>query len=127
LIGKHKRNKNKKKETVFFIIVQFESYFKTEIAKCRFFHFLLIASLLLSLSVTMGGGRRYEYPKWVWSPSGGWWAEPVHWKRNSIVFMGFAALTTYWAYLALEPKTVCSVSLRCSSLFSEFPTDKIQT
>jgi hypothetical protein len=100
---------------------------KQRLRNVGFFISFLTASLLLLLSVTMGGGRRYEYPKWVWSPSGGWWAEPVHWKRNSIVFMGFAALTTYWAYLALEPKTVCSVSLWWSSLFSEFPIDKIQT
>jgi hypothetical protein len=73
----------------------------------------------------MGGGRRFEYPKWVWSPSGGWWAEPVHWKRNSIVFMGFAALTTYWAYLALEPKTVYSVPYYLVLFTLLFSIDKI--
>ena len=31
----------------------------------------------------MGGGRRFLYPKWVWSPTGGWWPNPPNWKRNT--------------------------------------------
>jgi len=31
----------------------------------------------------MGGGERYPYPQWVWSPIGGWWAEHKQWKRNT--------------------------------------------
>ncbi|KAI3659929.1 hypothetical protein MP638_004956 [Amoeboaphelidium occidentale] len=27
-------------------------------------------------------GPRYNYPKWVWSPTGGWWADPKYWRRN---------------------------------------------
>ncbi|KAK4155807.1 hypothetical protein C8A00DRAFT_13184, partial [Chaetomidium leptoderma] len=25
------------------------------------------------------------YPKHVWSPSGGWYAQPVNWKRNTAI------------------------------------------
>lgn len=33
----------------------------------------------------MGGGHHFHYPKYVWSPSGGWWPNPAHWKRNTFV------------------------------------------
>ncbi|KAI1817452.1 hypothetical protein GGS20DRAFT_532231 [Poronia punctata] len=36
----------------------------------------------------MGGGPRVPYPKHVWSPAGGWYAQPANWKRNTAVFMG---------------------------------------
>ena len=35
---------------------------------------------------------RYPYPKWVWSPTGGWWAHPRAWKRNT-----FAAYVVFLA------------------------------
>eukprot|EP00981_Chlorochromonas_danica_P005663 scaffold1170_cov158-Ochromonas_danica.AAC.16 len=54
----------------------------------------------------MGGGRRYEYPKWVWSPSGGWWADPVHWKRNTIFCGVVIAATAFAVYQYSESKTV---------------------
>ena len=34
-----------------------------------------------------GGGNRFEYPKYVWSPSGGWWCNPRHWRRNTAYAM----------------------------------------
>lgn len=33
----------------------------------------------------MGGGRRFHYPKYVWSPSGGWWNNPANWKKNTAI------------------------------------------
>ncbi|KAJ8122710.1 hypothetical protein ONZ43_g1157 [Nemania bipapillata] len=36
----------------------------------------------------MGGGPRVPYPKHVWSPAGGWYAQPANWKRNTAMFMG---------------------------------------
>ncbi|KAM7202855.1 hypothetical protein V8F33_002513 [Rhypophila sp. PSN 637] len=35
----------------------------------------------------MGGGPRVPYPKHVWSPAGGWYAQPNNWKKNTAVFM----------------------------------------
>ena len=29
--------------------------------------------------------KKYPYPKYVWSPSGGWWCDPPNWKRNTVV------------------------------------------
>ncbi|KAI1148709.1 hypothetical protein F4825DRAFT_432957 [Nemania diffusa] len=34
----------------------------------------------------MGGGPRVPYPKHVWSPAGGWYAQPSNWKSNTAVF-----------------------------------------
>jgi hypothetical protein len=31
------------------------------------------------------GAANFPYPKWVWSPAGGWWCEPKNWKRNTVV------------------------------------------
>eukprot|EP00898_Chlorokybus_atmophyticus_P004246 jgi/Chlat1/4822/Chrsp31S04801 len=31
----------------------------------------------------MGGGGRFAYPKEIWSPAGGWWADPKYWRRNT--------------------------------------------
>ena len=28
---------------------------------------------------------RAQYPKWVWSPAGGWWCNPPNWKRNTAI------------------------------------------
>ncbi|KAF7315850.1 PALP domain-containing protein [Mycena indigotica] len=33
----------------------------------------------------MGGGGRYPYPKFVWSPAGGWWGQPANWKMNTFI------------------------------------------
>lgn len=27
----------------------------------------------------------YSYPKHVWSPAGGWYAQPANWKRNTVI------------------------------------------
>ncbi|RUP52205.1 hypothetical protein BC936DRAFT_137741 [Jimgerdemannia flammicorona] len=32
-----------------------------------------------------GGVKRFAYPKEVWSPAGGWWAQPKTWKSNTVV------------------------------------------
>ncbi|KAH7327922.1 hypothetical protein B0I35DRAFT_416057 [Stachybotrys elegans] len=33
----------------------------------------------------MGGGGKIPYPKHVWSPAGGWYAQPHNWKANTVV------------------------------------------
>eukprot|EP00512_Aurantiochytrium_limacinum_P001733 CAMPEP_0171484634 /NCGR_PEP_ID=MMETSP0958-20121227/109_1 /TAXON_ID=87120 /ORGANISM="Aurantiochytrium limacinum, Strain ATCCMYA-1381" /LENGTH=77 /DNA_ID=CAMNT_0012017355 /DNA_START=80 /DNA_END=313 /DNA_ORIENTATION=- len=40
----------------------------------------------------MGGGPRYNYPKYVWSPSGGWWQDNVNWRRNTMFAVGAMAV-----------------------------------
>jgi hypothetical protein len=44
------------------------------------------------------GGRRYNYPKWVWTPAGGWWGHErvKNGPRNTIIYMGFVAGFCYW-------------------------------
>ncbi|KAG8469774.1 hypothetical protein KFE25_006229 [Diacronema lutheri] len=31
----------------------------------------------------MGASSKFPYPKWVWSPVGGWWCDPPNWRRNT--------------------------------------------
>jgi hypothetical protein len=46
---------------------------------------LYVCTGLLSI-FNMGGGGKIPYPKHVWSPSGGWNAQPKNWKANTITF-----------------------------------------
>lgn len=32
----------------------------------------------------MGGGGTFPYPRWVWTPYGGWWAHDVNWKKSTL-------------------------------------------
>uniref|UniRef100_A0A7S2HE86 Uncharacterized protein n=1 Tax=Haptolina brevifila TaxID=156173 RepID=A0A7S2HE86_9EUKA len=34
------------------------------------------------------GAANFPYPKWVWSPTGGWWPNPPKWKRNTALVAG---------------------------------------
>ena len=53
----------------------------------------LLHFLRLDINIAvMGGARRFPYPKWVWSPSGGWWPNPVNWKRNTAIYLGASFL-----------------------------------
>ena len=51
-----------------------------------------------------GGGGRYPFPNWVWSPSGGWWAlNPPNWKRRTafgiaVVFALTGAAARYCSF-----------------------------
>jgi len=36
----------------------------------------------------MGGGGKVPYPKHVWSPAGGWYAQPANWKANTAIMFG---------------------------------------
>ncbi|KAK2570001.1 hypothetical protein P5673_005869 [Acropora cervicornis] len=36
----------------------------------------------------MGGVKKFDYPKYVWSPAGGWWCNPRNWKRNTAIAFG---------------------------------------
>ena len=38
------------------------------------------------LPAKMGGGGKVPYPKHVWSPAGGWYAQPHNWKSNTMIF-----------------------------------------
>ncbi|KAK3056528.1 hypothetical protein LTR09_002321 [Extremus antarcticus] len=37
------------------------------------------------------GGAKVQYPKHVWSPAGGWYAQPANWKQNTAIFSGLIA------------------------------------
>ena len=46
----------------------------------------------------MGGGNPFKTPKGVWAPTGGWWAQPTHWKRNTAVAMAFVFVSTAFVW-----------------------------
>jgi hypothetical protein len=58
----------------------------------------------------MGGGRQFLYPKWVWSPAGGWWANPTHWKRNSMIYGAFVVGAVCWTWQVSKAGTVGSIN-----------------
>ncbi|KAJ5561600.1 hypothetical protein N7535_003939 [Penicillium sp. DV-2018c] len=37
----------------------------------------------------MGGGGKIPYPKEVWSPAGGWYAQPANWRANTAIMGAF--------------------------------------
>ncbi|KAL0036629.1 hypothetical protein WJX79_003360 [Trebouxia sp. C0005] len=41
-----------------------------------------------------GGDSHASYPKGVWSPAGGWWADPKHWRRNTALAFGALLVIT---------------------------------
>lgn len=50
-----------------------------------------------------GHGSRFPYPKNVWTSSGGWWNNPVNWKRNTaIVALGIGAISLYLVKVSNE-------------------------
>jgi hypothetical protein len=36
----------------------------------------------------------HRYPKHVWSPAGGWYAQPANWKANTAIVGGVMAMIT---------------------------------
>ncbi|KND90468.1 hypothetical protein TOPH_05007 [Tolypocladium ophioglossoides CBS 100239] len=50
----------------------------------------------------MGGGGKIPYPKHVWSPAGGWYAQPANWRGNTLIagaiMFGIVAVT--WKFSA---------------------------
>lgn len=57
-----------------------------------------------------GGGNRFEYPKYVWSPSGGWWCNPRHWRRNTayaMIICGMLGGVMFYVSSRLEVIRLC--------------------
>jgi hypothetical protein len=40
----------------------------------------------------MGGVDKYPYPKYTWSPAGGWWLETKQWRQKTGIALGVMAL-----------------------------------
>jgi hypothetical protein len=59
----------------------------------------------------MAGGHHFPYPKWVWSPAGGWWPKPAAWKRDSVIFGAVAALALFAGFRYTEANTVRDMTL----------------
>ncbi|KAM0709410.1 hypothetical protein Q7P35_003448 [Cladosporium inversicolor] len=46
----------------------------------------------------MGGGPKVPYPKHVWSPAGGWYAQPKNWRANTAIMLGVVVGITAMAW-----------------------------
>ena len=44
------------------------------------------------------GAANFNYPKWVWTPAGGWWCNPVNWKRNTYIAAGVWGVLLYGTF-----------------------------
>lgn len=56
--------------------------------------------------VDMGAGGKFQYPKEVWSPAGGWWAYPAKWRSNTaFAFVALAAMCVP-VFILSEQKSV---------------------
>ncbi len=55
---------------------------------------------------TMGAGGKFQYPKEVWSPAGGWWPYPAKWRQNTaLALLGVAAICVP-VFMISEQKSV---------------------
>ena len=54
----------------------------------------------------MGGGHHFHYPKWVWSPAGGWWPNPKNAGRNAAIYGIVSVGVCAWLYQFGEKRTV---------------------
>lgn len=50
----------------------------------------------------MGGVDKYPYPKYTWSPAGGWWHETKNWQRKT--GMALAVITLIAIPLTVHSK-----------------------
>ncbi|RKO98483.1 hypothetical protein CXG81DRAFT_30444 [Caulochytrium protostelioides] len=45
-----------------------------------------------------GGGARFPYPRWVWTPFGNAWPNPRHGIMNNVVSYGIAGFVAYHVF-----------------------------
>ena len=46
----------------------------------------------------MGAGPQMPYPKWVWTPAGGWYCHPPNWQRNTAIVACGWAVAWYFVF-----------------------------
>jgi hypothetical protein len=46
--------------------------------------------------------QQYSYPKHVWSPAGGWYAQPANWRANTLIAGAtmFGIVAIVWKFSA---------------------------
>ena len=56
-----------------------------------------------------GGGGFFPYPKYEWSPAGGWWGNTKHWKRNStfaVATIGLLSVAIFMKGASIERRPI---------------------
>ena len=56
----------------------------------------------------LGGGGHFPHPKYVWSPSGGWWGNTAQGPRNSMIAVGVMGGTSALIYMLVESLQKCT-------------------
>ena len=56
----------------------------------------------------LGGGGHFPHPKYVWSPSGGWWGNTAQGPRNSMIAVGVMGGTSALIYMLGESLQKCT-------------------
>jgi hypothetical protein len=72
-----------------------------------------------------GGG---DYPKGVWSPAGGWYADPRHWRRGTalvVAGMAVAAFKVFSTSARLETRHAAPARPIPSRRWSDVPEARI--
>ncbi|CAN8075105.1 unnamed protein product [Agarophyton chilense] len=54
----------------------------------------------------MGEGPRFQYPKEVWSPGGGWWPYPRKWRSNTAMTLALIFALSIPVVIISEKKMV---------------------
>lgn len=54
----------------------------------------------------MGGNARYDFPRHVWTPMGGWWCNPRGWQRSTAVAVVGIAVASAALVSYVEKNTV---------------------
>jgi hypothetical protein len=65
------------------------------------------------LGERMGAVERYAHPK-VWSPSGGWWANPPNWQRNTMKLAGMWIVPAMFVFAISVSKEVSALHCRAA-------------
>ena len=51
---------------------------------------------------SLGGGGHFPHPKYVWSPSGGWWGNTAQGPRNTVIAAAVIAGTSSMIFMLGE-------------------------
>ncbi|KIY53900.1 hypothetical protein FISHEDRAFT_22489, partial [Fistulina hepatica ATCC 64428] len=50
------------------------------------------------------GGGRFPYPRYVYSPAGGWWGQPAAWKMNTFLVACGIGVAAYFVWNLSDAK-----------------------
>ncbi|KAI0565366.1 hypothetical protein FGB62_19g051 [Gracilaria domingensis] len=64
----------------------------------------------------MGEGPRFQYPKEVWSPGGGWWPYPKKWRANTAMTLALIFVLSVPVAILSEKKMRSNIYFVCVTI-----------